>query len=303
MNNLKLSFKRLLLVLVLVTCSLGGVFAMECEPILVFDRTDSGWIVTKKFRANYGLNASASGQFSAQELEQLFEAIPVAKKNVWIIDLRQESHGFINGVPKSWYTYRNTANFDKSAAQILRLEKNLLAQFRKQPEVQVYELKKSSDGAALGENPSTFHTMLVQSEQQLVQTKGAQYKRFYVLDHHKPSDITVDQFISFIKDQVQADDWVHFHCRGGKGRSSTFIAMYDMILNAHNTKFDDIIKRQVEMGNIRLDLTSINAEKLWKLDASTDRYKFLKQFYTYVVDPVGYAKHSWSAWQKQHATK
>ncbi len=301
MNILNLVYHRAVTGILVMIFGISGVFAMDCEPILVFDRTDSDWIVTKKFRANYGLNASASGQFSAQELEQLFEAIPIAKDYIWIVDLRQESHSFINGLPISWYTYRNTANFDKSAAQILRVENNLLEKLRKQSVIEVFELKKSADGAAFGENPVSYPTTLIQSEQQLIATQGAQYKRFYVLDHHKPSDITVDQFVHFIKNQVKAYDWLHFHCRGGKGRSSTFIAMYDMIINAHNTNFDVIMQRQVDMGNISLDIAPPKPGKMWKLDASTDRYNFLKQFYAYVVDPAGYAKHSWSAWLKQAA--
>ena len=61
------------------------------------------------------LHASASGQPSERSLctirEKIFEVEPDAK--IFVIDLRQESHGFANSLPVSFYVKYNAANAGK----------------------------------------------------------------------------------------------------------------------------------------------------------------------------------------------
>lgn len=273
--------------------------ATQPESHLVFDVTQAEEQVAKKFRIIPELRASGSGQFSADELPKILHSIPAERRqDIWIVDLRQESHGFIDGLPVSWITDRNLANAGKTPGQIEREEKKLLRDLSKQKAITVYSLKKLDHGRVRAEAPTKMIPESIETEQELVTSLGAQYARIYVLDHNKPDDAEVDNFVAFIKQKIKARDWVHFHCRGGAGRSSTFIALYDMIRNAHNASFSEIIFRQGQMGNIKLNGLKLTTEKMWKSQSSQERYIFLRKFYSYVQDPRGYKVCSWSAWQK-----
>ena len=70
------------------------------------------------------LKASASGQPSESSLitirEKILAAYPDAQ--IFVIDLRQESHGFANSLPVSWYVEKNRANVGKNSVQVERDE-------------------------------------------------------------------------------------------------------------------------------------------------------------------------------------
>lgn len=71
----------------------------------------------------YGeLKASRSAQFSRKNI---LAALSLMQGKVYIVDLRQESHGFINGEDVSWYGERNWANEGQRTSFINDLEINL----------------------------------------------------------------------------------------------------------------------------------------------------------------------------------
>lgn len=288
-----LSISTVIVLTVTFLSSAGA--AVMGSATLVFDSITAEAKIAKQYREVADLRASASGQFSADELYKLLAAIPANKSQIWIIDLRQESHGFIDGIPVSWYVDQNTVNINKSPAQIQKEETKLLFNLSKQKTITVYTLNKLGGGKASLGPAVTMIPELVETEQQLVTSHGANYKRIYVLDHNKPDDQEVDQFISFIR-KVKPQDWLHFHCRGGKGRSSTFIAMYDMIRNAPKFTYKQILNRQNKFGSIKLDVIPTREDKLWKADAAVERNEFLQKFYCYVKDPNGYQVRSWGSW-------
>ncbi len=67
-------------------------------------------------------SVSGSGQFSARTLDMLIKRIEAIVKNgskILIIDLRQESHGFINGEPAVWKTgFHGDGNKNKTIDEI-----------------------------------------------------------------------------------------------------------------------------------------------------------------------------------------
>ena len=90
--------------------------------------------------------------------------------------------------------------------------------------------------------------------------------------------------------------WLHFHCRGGDGRTTTFLAMHDIIHNAPQVSVNDILVRQYLLGGVNLykppdDSTS------YQYPFAVEREKFIRDFYDYVyaVKPGGF-KVNWSAW-------
>jgi len=97
--------------------------------------------------------------------------------------------------------------------------------------------------------------------------------RITVTDHRSPLDDQVDLFVQSVKN-LPKETWLHFHCRGGAGRTTTFMSMYDMMHNAKNVSFEDIMKRQTLIGGSDL----LNHEEE---DKSETRSDFMNNFYSF----------------------
>lgn len=296
--------KLSIIIVGILSFGVSDIHAHRKEEILVFDKIKLGVdakriISTANYRCMPGVQACAGSQFSADDLLNILNFIPVQRQNIWVIDLRQESHGFINGLPVSWTTDYNETNVGKTPGQIQWIEASLLKGIGAQKAIRVFNLKKIPNGKIDVESPVALLPVVVETEQQLVTSVGARYERIYVLDHHRPNDLAVDQFIYFVKNRITSKDWLHFHCRGGRGRASTFLAMYDIIRNAHKLSFDEIIQRQIQIGGKNLQ-PPCGKDKLWKMQLACERYEFLKKFYAYVLDPNGYQSTTWSAWKNQN---
>ena len=70
---------------------------------------------------------------------------------------------------------------------------------------------------------------------------------------------------------------VHFHCRGGKGRTAAFLAMFDMLRNARRDSFETIIERQAALG--AYDLRRLPEEGSPKSPWAKERWDFLSRFH------------------------
>lgn len=232
------------------------------------------------------LSLSASSQFSEEELSKIINLLP-SSYSIIVVDLREESHGFINGFPVSWvkgeHGEYNDANVGKSLAEIEHDEKQRLAQASQEGSIQVITKKNHS-----------FQQLTVEAvltEKELIESKGLTYIRLPVTDHHHPSDAIVDEFIQLVL-SLPDSAWLHFHCRGGCGRTTTFLSMYDMMFNGDKVSVEDILNRQKLIGGkdlINLDPTS------YKYQPGIERLEFLRNFYKY-CNQVPDFSISWSQW-------
>lgn len=238
------------------------------------------------------LRASGSGQFAYHSLQV---ALLQMKKPVWIVDLRQESHGFIAGRPFTWYAYENRGNEHKSAIAIESEQAAALDHLRAQPEVTIHSITQKEAGRVTGADAETIVPKDIQSEQQLVEALGLSYIRFYVQDRHAPEASEVDRFVAWVGN-LPPTAWVHFHCRAGSGRTTTFLVMYDILKNGKFVPLADIIQRQAMLGPKDLSKMPSTGPD-WRLNAAQGRIKFIERFYQYVKDPNGYPTKSWSEWQ------
>lgn len=132
----------------------------------------------------------------------------------------------------------------------------------------------------------------VQNENELVKSKGLSYNRIPVRDGGIPADDMVDYFIESVKTQPQ-NSWLHFHCKQGIGRTTTFMIMYDMIKNHNEVSANDIIKRQLALAGLN--------EKERKSFYNSERIGFLNKFYNYCKINGDSFKIKWSDWKKASA--
>jgi len=233
------------------------------------------------------LKASASGQFSEKSFEKILATIP--NKKVLVIDLRQESHGFLDGVAVSWYGERDWANKGKTSAKIIEDERQRLQAIAIHGSAVIHE----------GTRLFSLTVKKVSEEEAIVQSRGANYLRIFVTDHCQPSDKDVDFFLRNVHNLAE-DYWIHFHCAAGRGRSTTFMVMYDMLHNATTVSYVDLLTRQSLLGG--KDLMAEPDKTKWKYPYLVDRQTFLKEFYRFCREGNP-AKTAWSEWKSSESLK
>lgn len=221
------------------------------------------------------LNASGSGEFSENGLKALLARLHLTQPLI-VVDLREESHGFANGIAVSWYAIHDTGNVGKTLAQIEADESERLQQLLKQREVTIeHVLSKPQD---IIEKSQAIQVIVenVATEKELTQKFLLGYVRIPVTDHLPPTPEIVQRFLAFI-DTLPPNTWLHFHCEAGDGRTTSFLSLYDMIRNGKKVSFHDIIQRQYLLGGINLlEMPSTNS---WKYPHAVDRKNFLENFY------------------------
>lgn len=246
-------------------------------------KTADGYIPTRS--GLDGLRISGSRFFSQPELGKVLLSLPA--KDVVILDLRGEAHGYLNGNAMSWYSAYKRINFGKTAEEVENIEKKLLANVT----------GKEIEISKLGKDKSVVSTSMMQvqqtlSERELTAQNGVKYYRIPVSDYTPPTAENVEQFLSFYK-SLPANAWIHLHCEAGEGRTTTFMAMIDMIHNAQKISYDDIMIRQWLLGG--QDLRNATSDDPWKKAAYKDRADFTKQFYEYARQNPTLGL-SWSDW-------
>ncbi|MGE3319816.1 MAG: hypothetical protein AB7I18_11035 [Candidatus Berkiella sp.] len=266
----------------------------EGKLMLVLDEKFD-YEIPRNFRIDDKLKAAASGQFSERTLKTALQKID---GQVTLVDLRRESHGFVNGIPVSWYEPQNNSNKNISTQAILSKEKAQLQELKSQSPLMVSLIINKANGVIQKTEPVELIIKSLETEQELAARLGLQYVRFQVLDRHRPDDEVVDEFVNFVK-KVPANTWLYFHCRGGKGRSTTFMALYDILHHGKTESLKKILSRQHALGGIDLDKFSDQPKDQWKIEMANDRKEFIEQFYRYATDSNGYPDITWQEWLKR----
>lgn len=251
------------------------------------------------------LNASGSAQFCKGQLQAMLNHPPV-KLPLTIVDLRQESHGFLtigqaianeSTIAVGWFAERDWMNIGKDLVGITWDENLRLYSCKSNQDLKVLEIKSETKegGVCTGKEYPVQLTDWT-TEQQLATSVGVGYQRYPTSDHVKPRDAEVDQFVAF-DTSLPKGTWLHFHCRGGDGRTTTFLAMHDILNNAPQVSVDDILLRQYWLGGVDLDNTQPGDTTSFKYPFAVERAYFIRSFYTYVVDekPGGFTT-TWSTW-------
>ena len=243
------------------------------------------------------LHESGSAQLTADGFALLYNTLSAAAPGmpIYVVDLRQESHGFADGIPVSWHEDNNQANAGKTVDEIKADETERLSELV--GETTTFVPKGDSDKKDFEEITLTPES--VQSEEEVVKSIGFNYMRIYATDKACPSNESIEAFLDFVN-SLPKDAWLHFHCHAGHGRTTSFMAMYDIIRNP-DVPVEDIIKRQYLIGGI--DLTAL--KKSEKQNAMINqRLEVIKSFSRYIkAKNAGETKLSWSEWTEQEANQ
>jgi len=206
------------------------------------------------------LNISGSSQYSVGQFRFLAKKIAELApdvKNVYIVDLRQESHGFAYddnesdyfGIPMSWHASHNWANLGMSTEEVLAAEKKHFQELVGTSVTLKGKARKNGD-----RHNKVIQVTSVMTEEDLVNTVNAEipdiefhYIRFAIPDRTFPEEEIIDAFIQFVKGIDMDSSWLHFHCLAGMGRTAIMMSVYDMMKNPE-VPMMDILARQTMTG-------------------------------------------------------
>lgn len=217
---------------------------------------------------------------------------------VVVLDLRQESHGFLNGRAITRVTHYNWINLGKSNEQSHLDEEKWLTSLSAKKIVNgiltlsQYREKEYFRGKSMAVGS-------IKNEEYYVSRWGFEYHRLYISDHRAPLDSEVDAFLHLLNSKSEKT-WFHVHCRGGKGRTSTVLAMFDMIKNADKVSFDEIIARQASISPF-YNLLEVYRGDIELTPYYIQRIEFLRQFYSYSQRVLAGYPGTWSEWKRLNA--
>ena len=201
----------------------------------------------------------------------------------------QESHGYANSLPVSWYVEHNTANAGKNAAEVEADEVERLNNLRGVETT--FEPLGNSDKQLF--KPITIIPRFMATEREASEKVGFEYVRFAAADMQFPAPEVVDEFITFVVN-LPENSWLHFHCQAGHGRTTTFLAMYDILKNPQ-VSLEEICKRQYLLGGSNLLLEPEGDD--WYSKMNRERAKKIRLFYKFVQgtrsEQIGLP---WSEW-------
>lgn len=230
------------------------------------------------------LNISGSQQFSSSNFSMILKNVST---NLPFIDfdLRAESHGFINYYPVSYKgSIHNDLNKGLSPKQIEKKQETLLNSII---------LNSDREIQSFGNKIEQLTPVCVQDEKEIVTKSKEEYRRIFAIDQTLPSLENIDAFLDIIKD-IKNDSWIHFHCKEGIGRTTTFMIFYDMLKNYDKATSSEITARQLALADFK------EGTRNYSLLTSERRINLYNAFYGYCKDNKGSIKKSFSRYVKKN---
>lgn len=232
------------------------------------------------FRRDESLRIAGGGQPSKTTLAHLHEQLSLSIDTpLWVIDLRQESHGYLNEDAVSWHGVANAANRGKAAESVERDEQQRLAEAIG-TNVQAVPMGHYDEAHI----PYTFAEAVTgfATERHIARKSGLGYVRIAATDMHWPEPQAIDDFVRFYRSLPQEHGWLYFHCQAGQGRTTTFMVLYELLERPDCTAYE-AIAHQRTLGGADL--------------SSGARYEGICRFAQYVREnrATDFAQ-SWSDW-------
>lgn len=231
------------------------------------------------YRKNDSLRMSGSATVVPNSLKEIAKPTKKNKARLYVFDLRQESHGYINDKPVTWQAPNDWANADLNHGEAIQRERRLLLD------------------TEMGSKIAGKTVQSTETEESVVRSRGYEYVRLTVTDHLRPSDSETDLFLEAVR-ALPEKNWVHFHCRAGKGRTTTFMVMYDMLRNAKTDSLEAIVKRNSELSQDE-DVLEVPAQDNWKYIYQKERSEFIREFYNYAKAHPNAEGMLWTEWVRK----
>ena len=239
------------------------------------------------------LHISGSAQYSEPQFRELAGQLRAlaAGDPVYVIDLRQESHAFLNGNAVSYYGNDNQQNIGMKLPQV---EADEEMRFRPMQGTTQTVYKSTSRKESSRRDIAVENVM---TERELAESEGFGYLRLCCTDHEWPDADQIDRFIEFVRGIDMNHVWLHFHCYAGQGRTSTFMSIYDMMKNPDVTVEDVVLRQAMAGGKYLLYSDGSTVEDLRR---HTEKARNIRLMYEYIQENrAGNYEIPWSVWLEQ----
>ena len=249
--------------------------------------------------------ASGSHQLDVSRLATALKSVAPSNAQLYLVDLREESHLYFGKHAVSWYADKDFANVGQTLAWIVA-DEAALAAINAQRETQVFCINEDDQGNVA---PTGYRELFVESAAteeevaaQMSPSFRPNYIRIPVTDHCMPSTDALNRFVKLCH-SLKPDEWVHCHCHGGDGRTTTFLALFDMVswFKAHGTSgfptIEEFACRQCQIFSYCLNPNACpkppSPEKWyckdatppdWKYYLAVERWLFLDAVRTWIVN-------------------
>lgn len=143
------------------------------------------------------------------------------------------------------------------------------------------------------------HPELLQTEGQILKSWGAHYfcplkgNSNWLKDQSYMEDV-IEYFEKLPKDAI-----LYIHCAHGKGRTTTFLVLYDIFLNGKSLSLQQIADRHHCLGREDIMDTQVWKGGSWTENALLARKNLVERFYTYMTTPGAYPHKPWSQWNDE----
>lgn len=145
------------------------------------------------------------------------------------------------------------------------------------------------------------HPELLQTEAQILKGMGAHYfsplkgNDNWLKDQHYMEDV-IKFFESLPKDAI-----LYIHCAHGKGRTTTFLVLYDIFLHRKNLTLQQIADRHYCLGREDVMDTQLWDGGSWTEEALQARKNLVERFYQYMTSQDAYPEKPWPQWNDEQA--
>src|SRR6266550_690133 len=240
-------------------------------------------------------------------LQEIAKLVPQGGR-IYLVDLREESHLFFDDTAVSWFADKDFANVGQPLAWIRADELAQIEKIKQVPTTQVFSIAKDDEHRVTPTGSAEVTVGSAETEEQfaagLVVGRPVEYVRLPVTDHWMPRGQTLVRFIDLCQQIVCDRDWVHFHCRGGSGRTAMFLALYDMLSWARSgasefPSLEEFARRQHELFPYCLNPNgcsgcddavtdaTVRSEHDWKYLLGLARWRFLEAWHDSIRYPLG----------------
>ena len=281
----------------------GSYLIYDDEPLGVTHFRKGTKLKDQPFRA------SGSRQLDVARLADALKSAPSGSQ-LHLVDLREETHLFCDGRAVSWYADKDFANVGQSLEWIVADEaaqRDIINALRA---TQIFSIKEDDQTGNV--TPTAYSELVVtlaatekDVAAQMHSSFRPNYIRIPVTDHCMPSEDALNRFVKLCV-SLKPDDWVHCHCHGGDGRTTTFLALFDMVHWAKSKgikgfpTIDDFAHRQCELFAYCLKpdgcpdtwkckgakgdaVTTAPPNQDWKYHLAQQRWRFLDLVRTWIV--------------------
>lgn len=140
-------------------------------------------------------------------------------------------------------------------------------------------------------DPSSLET-----ESEILGRLGIHYVKFDLARQRFASKWDfIDNAIALFE-SLPSNTWIHFHCAGGRGRTTTLMIIYDIFRNAKTASLDDILSHHHCLGGERIQYTHVRPNGSWSKQNLEGRLRLLENFHKYMTSPNGYPHNTWLKW-------